>query len=55
MLKNPVFYVKLESLINNFNVSQLHHSHWFHENFQKQPFTDFLQNRCSKKFRNIPN
>ena len=37
MLKNPVFYVELKSLINNFNVSQFHHSHWFYEHFQKQP------------------
>ena len=55
MLKNPVFYVKLRSLNNNFNVSQFHQSHWFHEHFQKQPFEGVLQNKCSKTFRNIPN
>ena len=34
MLKTPVFYVELKSLISNFNVSQFHHSHWFYEHFQ---------------------
>ena len=48
MLKNLVFYVELNSYVNNFNVSQFHHSHWFYEHFQKQPFAGVLQNSWSQ-------
>ena len=49
MLKILFFYVELNLLSTISNFSQ------FHEGSQKQPFADVLQNRCSKKFRNILN
>ena len=49
MLKNPVFYLEINSLSTIFNFSQ------FHEHLKKQPFADVLQNTCSKKSFNILN
>ena len=50
MLKNRVSLCRVKNPLSTIrNFSQ------FYEPYQKQPFADILQNRCSKKICNILN